>query len=323
MRFSQSVFLALLVGVGTNVAHAQTYPVKPIRMMLPFAPGGPVDVVARLIQPKLQETLGQPVVIENRTGAGGNIGVVSVAKSPADGYTILVTSSSFAVNPSLTPTAGYDALKDFIGVANIATQPNLIIVHPSVPVKNLEELIKLIKGAQSGTFAYATPGSGTTPHLTGEHLFKVIAQSEVAAIHFRGAGPAAAAIVAGEPKFGSLAVTAAMPHIKAGKVRAVAISSSARQSTLPDVATFVEQGFPQVQDYTWVAMMVPAGTPPAIVQRLNDAVNIALKEPVVRDRLEGLAFEPVGGTSAQFGEYLRSEVARWAKVVKETGAKLE
>ena len=318
LRCLRTITATLLL--AASAVQAQTYPNKPLRIVLPFAPAGPVDVVARLIQPKLQELFGQPVVVENRPGAGGNIGVQAVAKSPADGYTILITSSSIAVNPSLTPTAGYDADRDFVGIANIATQPNLLIVHPSINAKNIEELIRL---ARSSKLAYASPGSGTTPHLTAENLFRALAKVDVTAIHFRGAGPAAAAVLGNEPPIGSLAVTAAMPLVKSGKVRALAISSSQRHPTLPDVPTFVESGFPTIQDYTWVGMFVPAGTPNDIVERLNSAVNRIIRMPDVRERLEGLAFDAVGGTPREFADYVRAEVIRWAKVVKDTGAKLE
>jgi tripartite-type tricarboxylate transporter receptor subunit TctC len=195
-----------------------------------------------------------------------------------------------------------------------------VIVHPSSPAKTLAELIALAKASK---VAYATPGSGTTPHLTGEHLFRVIAASDAQAIHFRGAGPAAAAVVGNEPGIGSMAFTAAMPQVKAGKVRAIAISSSTRHPTLPDVPTFVELGYPQIQDYTWVGLFAPTGTPPEIVRRLNEAVQRAIEAPEVRERLAALAFDPVGGPPERVAEYVKSEVVRWAKVVKDTGAKLE
>jgi tripartite-type tricarboxylate transporter receptor subunit TctC len=315
-----SVVACAALAVCAGAANAQHYPVKPIRAIVNFAPGGPVDVVVRLIAPGLQSVLGQPLVIENRTGAGGNIGTVAVAKSAADGYTLLGTSSAFAVNPSLTPDAGYDPEKDFVPVAIVARQPNLVLVHPSVPAKNVAELIALVK---NGKYAYASPGSGTTPHLTAENLFRAIAKADVQAIHFRGAGPAAAAVVAGEPPIGSLAVTSALPYIKGGKLRALAISSTKRSPTLPDVPTFAEAGFPTIQDYTWVALLAPAGTPAEAVQKLNDAVNRTLLLPDVRERLEGLAFDAVGGSSPEFADYLHSEIAHWAVVVRDTGAKLE
>jgi len=319
-RLAVPLAAACMAAAWSVCAYADNYPSKPIRTVVNFAPGGPVDVVVRLLAPGMQNVLGQPLVIENRTGAGGNIGTVAVAKSAGDGYTLLGTSSAFAVNPSLTSDAGYDAEKDFVPVALIARQPNLIFVHPSVPATTLNELIEVVK---KGKYSYASPGSGTTPHLTGENLFRVIAKADVQAIHFRGAGPAAAAVVSGEPPIGSMAVTAVLPYIRAGKLRALAISSAKRSPTLPDVPTFAEAGYPSIQDYTWVALLAPAGTPPDAVQKLNEAVNKALALPDVRERLDGLAFDAVGGSSAQFADYLHTELRHWATVVHDTGAKLE
>lgn len=311
---------ALVAITAAGGALAQAYPSKPVRIVVAHAPGGPVDVIARLVQPKAQEVLGQQLIVENRVGAGGNIGTAAVAKSPADGYTILANSSAFAVNPSLTPNAGYDAEKDFAAVVQVATQPNLLVVHPNVNAKNLQELLAL---ARTAKLSYASPGSGTTPHLTAEMLFRVIGKVDVQGVHYKGAGPAAAAVVAGEPQVGSLAVTAPIPHVRAGKLRAIAISSARRHPALPDVATFVEQGFANVQDYTWVGFFAPTGTPAAVVQRLNDAVNQAIRSPEVMERLASLAFEPIGGTPEQFTKYVKEEVVKWGKVVKETGAKVD
>jgi len=302
-----------------GAATAQPYPAKPVRIVVAHAPGGPVDVIARLVSPKLTEVLGQQVIVENRVGAGGNIGTAQVAKSPADGYTILANSSAFAVNPSLTANAGYEPA-EFAPVVQVATQPNLIVVHPGVKATNLQELLSL---ARTSKLSYASPGSGTTPHLTAEMLFAVIGKVDVQGIHYKGAGPAAAAVVAGEPPVGSLAVTAPIPHVRAGKLRAIAISSSQRHPALPDVPTFVEQGHANVQDYTWVGLFAPAATPAAIVQRLNDGVNQAIRVPEIRERLASLAFEPIGGTPQQFADYVKVEVVKWGKVVKETGAKVD
>jgi tripartite-type tricarboxylate transporter receptor subunit TctC len=314
------VLAAAVLGVHVDLAHAQAWPTRPIRTIVNFAPGGPVDVVIRMMAPAMQSVLGQPLVVENRAGAGGNIGTDAVAKSPPDGYTLLGTSSAFAVNPSLTPDAGYDPEKDFVPVAIIARQPNLILVNPSVPANTLAELIALVK---KGKYAYASPGSGTTPHLTAENLFRVLARADVPAVHFRGAGPAAAAVVAGEPAIGSFAATAAMPFIKSGKLRALAISSQQRSPVLPDVPTFAEAGYPTIKDYTWVALLAPAGTPPEVVQKLNDAVNQVLRLPDVRAGLDKFVFDEVGGSPKDFADYLHSEIAHWADVVKATGARLE
>ena len=288
--------------------------------MVAFAPGGPVDVVARVAADKLQEVLGQPVVVENRPSSTGNLATQVVAKAAPDGYTILATSSAFAVNVSLSSNAGYDAERDFAPIIQAATQPNVIVVNAAFPAKTLPELLE---AAKTQKLAYASPGAGTTPHLTGEHLFKAIAKLDVTHIPYKGAGPAAAAVVAAEPPIGSLAVTAPLPFIRSGQLRALAISSATRHRLLPDVPTFKELGYPDVEEYTWVAFFAPAGTSPEIVQKFNAAMNRVLQMRDVRERLESLTFEPIGGSPQQFAEYVRAEVAKWAVVVKQTGAKLE
>jgi len=317
----RTLLVALLSSlVFSGAAQAQAWPSKPVRIIIPFAPGGPTDIIARIAGQKLTEILGQPMVIESRAGAGGNIGTAAVAKSAPDGYTMLMTSSAFAVNVSLSPNAGFDAERDFIPVVNLAKQANMIFVHPDLPVKSLAELLAL---AKTSKLAFASPGSGTTPHLTAENLFNVTSKLDVTAIHFRGAGPSAAAVVGGEPRIGAGAVSTPLPFVKSGKLRALAVSSSARIAALPDVPTFAEAGFPGVEDYTWIAAFLPAGTSPAIVQRLNEACNQALQSADMRERLVALAFEPVGGTSQQFSAYVKAEIAKWGKVVREGNIKAE
>lgn len=311
--------IALALAAVTT-AHAQTYPSKPVRFVIPFAPGGPADIVARLTGQQLTEILGQPMVVESRAGAGGNIGAAAVAKSAPDGYTALVTTSAFAVNVSLSPNSGYDAERDFIPVAVVAKQANLIFVHPSVQAKNLAELLAV---AKTGKLAFASPGSGTTPHLTAENLFNVMSKLDMPAIHFRGAGPSAAAVVAGEPTVGAGAVATPLPFVKAGKLRAIAVSSAKRVAALPDVPTFAESGIPGVEDDTWIGIFLPAGTPPAIVQKLNAAVNQALQNADMREKLSALAFEPVGGTPQQFADYVKAEIVKWGKVVRAGNIKAE
>ena len=300
--------------------YAQAWPSKPVRVIIPFAPGGPTDLIARIAGQKLTEILGQPMVIESRAGAGGNIGTAAVAKSATDGYTVLLTSSAYAVNVSLSPNAGYDAERDFIPVANVAKQANVIFVHPGLPAKTLAELLAL---AKTSKLAFASPGSGTTPHLTGENLFNVTSKLDVTAIYFRGAGPAIAAVVGGEPPIGAGALSTPLPHIKSGRLRALAVSSAARVAALPEVPSFAEAGFPGVEDYTWIGIFLPAGTPPAIVQKLNESINQALQNADMRERLDTLAFEPVGGTPQQFSAYVKAEIVKWGKVVREGNIKAE
>lgn len=317
----QAVLAATCVALSPfSQPTAQSYPSRPIHIIVAFAPGGPVDVVARVAAEKLPEILGQPIVIENRPSSTGNLGTQVVAKAAPDGYTILATSSAFAVNVSLSPNAGYDPERDFAPIIQAATQPNVIVVNAGFPAKTLAELLEM---AKTQKLAYASPGAGTTPHLTGEHLFKAIAKLDVTHVPYKGAGPATVAVVAGEPSIGSLAVTAPLPFIHSGRLRAVAISSATRHRLLPEVPTFTELGYPEIQEYTWVAFFAPAGTPPEVVQKLNDAFNRVLQMRDVREHLESLTFEPIGGSPQQFAGYVRSEVAKWAIVVKQTGAKLE
>src|SRR6266850_1358568 len=310
-------FLKILLFLIAGTAFAQPYPSKPIRVIVPFSPGGPVDVVMRLLSPKMTEMLGQPLVIENKTGAGGNLGVQQAARAPADGYTVLATSSSFAVNPALTPDAGYNPEKDFIAVAVVASQPNFIVVNAAFPARTLAELLQM---ARTQKLAFASPSSGTTPHLTAENLFRVRAKVDITHIPFRGAGPAVAAVVGGEPPIGSMAGTAPMPHIKSGKLRALAVSSSRRVPSLPDVPTLGELGFADMEDYTWVGIFVPAATPPEIAQKLNDIVLRAVQVPEVRERLEALTFEITAAPLKPTAGYVRAELVKWAKVVRNTCA---
>ncbi len=313
-------FLKFLLLTAAGTALAQPYPSKPIRMVVAFSPGGPVDVVARLIAPKMSEALGQPIVIENKTGAGGNLAASQVAKSSADGYTLLATSSAFAVNPTLTPNPGYDAEKDFIPVAVVGSQPNFIVVNASFPAQTLAELLQM---ARTQKLAFASPSSGTTPHLTAENLFKLRAKVDITHVPFRGAGPAVAAVLGGQPPIGSMAGTAPMPHLRSGKLRALAVSSSKRLASLPDVPTLNELGYPDMEDYTWVGLFLPAGTPAGIAQKLNDAVVRTVQSADIRERLDGLTFEPTAAPLRETADYVKRELVKWARVVRDTGAKAE
>ncbi len=316
----KKILLGIIAACVSSVAAAQAYPSKPIRIMVAFPPGGPTDIIARLVSPKMSELLGQPVVVENVTGAGGNIATARVAKSDPDGYTILLHSSGFAVNPALSANAGYDPQKDFVPVAIVASQPNVIIVNASLPVNTLGELLTLAKREK---LAYASPSSGTTPHLTAENLFKVRAKVDITHVPFKGAGPAVTAVLSGQPPIGSAAGSGPMPHIKSGKLRALAVSSGRRLPSLPDVPTLTELGFTGMEDYTWVGLFVPAGTPREVVQKLNDSVLRAVQAPDLKQRLDQLAFEVTAAPLDQTTDYLRSELVKWAKVVKDTGAKVD
>lgn len=314
----KTILALLLLAAGT--AFGQPFPSKPIRMVVAFPPGGPVDVVARLLSPKMSETLGQSIVIENVGGGGGNIAAQRVAKSAPDGYTVLAHSSAYAVNPTLMGNLGFDAEKDMIAIAVVASQANLIFVHADFPAKSLKELLER---ARTEKLAFASPSSGTTPHLTGENLFRLRAKVDITHIPFKGAGPAMTAVLGGQPPIGVLAGTAPLPHVKAGKIRVLAVSSAKRLASLPDVPTLNELGFSGMEDYTWVGLFVPAGVPAEVAQKLNAALLAAVRSPEVKERLEALAFDITAAPLAETATYVKSELAKWGKVVRETGAKVD
>ena len=314
----KTILALLLLAAGTAVG--QPFPSKPIRMVVAFPPGGPVDVVARLLSPKMSETLGQSIVIENVGGGGGNIAAQRVAKSAPDGYTVLAHSSAYAVNPTLIGNLGFDAEKDMTAIAVVASQANLIFVHADFPAKSLKELLER---ARTEKLAFASPSSGTTPHLTGENLFRLRAKVDITHIPFKGAGPAMTAVLGGQPPIGVLAGTAPLPHVKAGKIRVLAVSSAKRLASLPDVPTLNELGFPGMEDYTWVGLFVPAGVPAEVAQKLNAALLAAVRSPEVKERLEALAFEITAAPLAETATYVKSELVKWGKVVRETGAKVD
>jgi len=316
MKAILRIVLIFLVGS----ACAQSYPSKPIRVAVAFPPGGPVDIIARLIGPKLTEILGQQVVVENKVGASGNLATSEVAKSAPDGYTLLTHSSAYAVNPSLFKNAGYDPNKDLIPVAVVAQQANIILVNASFPANTLDELRK---AAMSRKLAFASPGTGTTPHLTAVNLFHVRWKADITHVPFKGAGPAVAGLLTGEPPIGCMAGSGPMSNIKAGRFRALAVSSAKRLPQMPDVPTLNELGYPGMEDYTWVGIFAPAGTPREIVQKLNDAVLKALQAPDMRERLDGLAFEPTAAPLKETADYVRAEVEKWGRVVRETKATVD
>jgi len=314
MRWLSACFVLLAA-----TALAQDWPKqKAIHLVVAFGPGATTDTVARLVQPKLQEALGQSVVVENKTGAGGNVGAQQAKRADADGYTLLVTSVAFAVNPSLYENAGYDPFKDFAPVILGPSTPNIITVNPSVPAKNLQELIALAKKEK---LSYASSGIGTTTHLSMERI-KTIAKVDITHVPYQPA-QAVGAAVAGHTQISSTSMPPAVSHVKAGRVRALAVTSARRSPALPEVPTVNEQGFSGFDDLTWTAFFAPAGMPQDLVNRLNLEIGRALAAPEVRERLGAVGLDWSANTPAEFAAFLRDEVKKWAQAVKDSGAKAD
>lgn len=317
----RKAIVALVALAAYSVAAAQqSYPTKPMHMLVAFPPGGPTDIIARLLSQQLSERLGQPVVVENKVGASGNLATQEVAKAAPDGYTMLIHSSAYAVNPTLFGNAGYDPAKDLTAVAVVAQQANIILVNAAFPAKTLDELKRAM---QNGKLAFASPGTGTTPHLTAENLFHVHWKTDATHVPFKGAGPAVTGILSGQPPIGCMAGSGPMASIKAGKLRALGVSSAKRLEQLPGVPTLDELGYSGMEDYTWVGLFVPAATPRAIAQKLNDAVLKSVQNADMKKRLDALAFDVTAAPLDETGRYVQSEVVKWAKVVRETGAKVD
>jgi tripartite-type tricarboxylate transporter receptor subunit TctC len=310
--------LALVLSIAASLSWAQPFPAKPVRFIVPFQPAGPSDVVARLVGARLTQAWGQQVVVENRAGASGNLGAQTVARAAPDGYTLLVTTSSIAVNATLSARPGYDLIKDLAPVINIASSPNAIVANAAWGPSTLHEAIER---ARTSKVAYGSPGAGTTPHLSAEYLFRVLAKLDVVHVPYKGGAPVAAAVAAGEVQLASAALPSVMPFIRSGRVVALAVTSMQRVPNIPGVPTVAEAGYPGFADDTWVGLFAPAGTPPALVARINAEIAKMLAAPDVRDRISAAGFEPVGGSADDFAGYVKDEVDRWAKIVRATGAK--
>ena len=312
--------LALCAFAG--LACAQAWPNKPIKYIVPFAPGGTTDILGRTIADKLAAALGQPVVVENKPGAGGGVGAEFTAKQPADGYTIMGgTISTHAINASLYKSLGYDPVRDFVPVTLIARVPNMLVVNPSLPAKDVKELIALLK-ANPGKYSFASSGNGTSQHLSGE-LFKTMTGVEMQHIPYKGSPPALADVVGGNVAMTFDNITTAWPLAKGGKLRAIAVTTAQRSSVAPDVPTLAEAGLAGYEVGSWQGVFAPAGTPPEIVRRLNAEIVKIINLPEVREKLVGLGAEPAPTTPEAFGALVKSEVAKWADVVKKSGAKVD
>ena len=312
-------FAAILLAAFVGAASAQDWPKhKPIHIVVGFAPASTTDLVARLVAPKLSEALGQSVIVDNRPGASGNVAAQQVRRAAPDGYTLLVTSVAYAVNPALYASAGYDPLQDFVPVILGPSTPNIIGVHPSVPAKNLKELIEL---ARSTPLSYASSGVGTTTHLSMERI-KLQAKIDITHIPYQPA-QAVGAAVAGHTQISSTSMPPAVSPVKGGRLRPIAVTSAQRSPALPDVPTVNEQGFSGFDDLTWTAFFAPAGMSQDLVNRLNSEINRALLAPEVRERLAQVGLEWKSNTSGEFAAFLRSEIEKWSRAVKESGAKAD
>jgi tripartite-type tricarboxylate transporter receptor subunit TctC len=302
-------------------AHAQTYPTKPIRFIVPFAPGGGNDVVARLIGGRLAEAWAQQVVIDNRPGAGGNIAAELVARANPDGYTIFLFNSANAIAPGLYKALPYHPIRDFDPVILIATSPFALVVHPSTPAQSIKELIAVAK-AKPKTLTYASGGNGSSTHLAGEH-FRQMAGIDIVHVPYKGAGPAFVDLISGQVSMYFASIPPALPQIRAGRVRALAVTSDRRTSLMPELPTVAEAGLPGYQSGASYGIVVPARTPAAIVQKLNEEVARVLGDTEVRSRLTSQGMEIAAGTPQDFARFMKAEIAMWAKVIKTSGARVE
>jgi tripartite-type tricarboxylate transporter receptor subunit TctC len=322
MKKIAAVFAGVALAMFATVAGAQAWPSKPIKWIVPFAPGGTTDILARTVAEKLQTVLGQPVVVENKPGAGGAVGAEFTAKAAPDGYTIMGgTISTHAINASLYAKLPYDPVKDFAPITLIARVPNMLVVYPGVPAKDVKELIALLK-ANPGKYSFASSGNGTSQHLSGE-LFKSMAGVDMQHIPYKGSPPALQDVVGGQVTMTFDNITTAWPLAKAGKLRALAVTTARRSSIAPDVPTLAESGLPGFEVGSWQGVFAPAGTPPEIVKRLNTEIVRILNLPDVREKLGNLGAEIVADSPEEFAALVKAEVVKWADVVKKSGAKVD
>ena len=319
--FRRYAILAALAIATT--AGAQEYPNKPIRVIVPFPPGGLVDTVARLISSKLADAFGQrglPVVVDNRSGAGGSLGTEMVAKSAPDGYTLLMVVDAHAVNPHIYRSLRYNIFTDLAPISLVVKIPLVIVAHPSLPADSIKELVALAK-SKPGALSYASAGAGTAGHLAAEQ-FKLLAGIDIVHVPYKGGGPAITDLLGGQVQLSFIATSVTVPYVRANRLRAIALSGTQRSAALPNVPTTAESGFPQLDTGSWVGFLAPAGTPAAIVSRLSSEVANILKDPDIRGKLTEQGMDIVGSTPAQFGAFIRSEHDKWGKLIKDANLNL-
>jgi len=309
---------ALLLSIH---AYAQSYPVKPVRIVVPFPPGGTSDILARTLGQKLAEEWGQQVVVDNRPGAGANIGAENVARSAAEGYSLLILSTAHTINPSLYKKLAYDPVKDFAPVTMLVATSQVLVVHKSVPVSTLKEFIAFAK-KHPGELLYSSAGSGSQPHLSAE-LFKTMTGINYVHVPYKGAPPAMVDLLAGHVALTFATAPSAVPYVKSGQLRALGVSTAKRIAALPDVPTIAEAGVPGYEATGWNGLVAPAGTPAPIIEKLNGAFVKVLRTPAVASYLSGQGADPDPGTAAEFATYIKAEIAKWAKVVQDSGARVD
>lgn len=318
---------ALVMGSIPALTHAQTdaaqtYPAKPMRLVVPFVPGGSTDIIARILAQKLSEAWNQQMIVDNRPGAGGTIGVDYVAKAPADGYTLIFGHvGTFGFGPSLYPKLPYDPVRDFAPVILFAMVPNMLVAHPSLPAKTVKELIALAK-ARPGQLNYASSGAGSASHLAVEY-FKLLSKTDITPIAYRGTGPMTISLISGETSLTITGVPPLYPHVQAGRMRGIAVASSKRLKLMPELPTIAEAGVPGYESTTWFGPLAPAKTPREIVAKLNAELVKVLQQPDVSKRFAAEGIEALGSTPEQFTAYIKTEIERWARVVKEANIRLE
>jgi tripartite-type tricarboxylate transporter receptor subunit TctC len=316
------VYAALLAALAPAIATAQNYPAKPLRFIVPFPPGGGNDTIARLVAQKLSASLGQQVLVDNRPGAGGTIGAEAAARSPGDGYTMFLAGvGTHGINPNLRKKLPYDALKDFEAVSLIASAPLLVVIHPSLPAKSVKELIAIAK-ARPGQINYASNGAGGSSHLAVE-LFDMMAGVKLTHIPYKGMVPAFTDLLSGEVQVMFSSAVAMLPQVKAGRLRAIAMTGSKRSAAIPNIPTVAESGVPGYETGSWYGITVPAGTPKPIVERLSRETQTIVKSKDITSKLNEEAVIPVGSTPEAFDKHIRNELARWAKVIKAAKVELE
>ena len=307
------------LGLLAAAALAQDFPQKPLRMIVPSSPGGGSDFLGRLLAQKLAEQLGQQVIVENRPGASSLLGTEVAAKSAPDGYTLVIPPAAVSINPNIFAKMPYDTLRDLAPISQVAESANVLVAHPALPVRNVKDLIALAK-AKPGTLAAASPGISGTPHMAAE-LFKLMTRVDFLIVVYKGSGPGSIAVMSGEVQLQFSTPPSSLPHVRAGRMRALGVTTKARVPSMPAVPTIAESGVPGYESTQWFGLFTAGGTPPAIVERLSQETSRAVRSPDLKERMSSEGLQPVGSTAEEFAAYLRTEMAKWALVVKAAGIK--